>query len=112
MAEYENTYWNHKGKYEGAVEELNKLVPTEGSVEHPRKNRALEKFRKASNCYYDFYNNGLWNRANEFRQVFGLASSRYKMGCDRFAQALYDQLEVKMDEIIEKAAAEQNIELK
>jgi len=108
-----DTYWNHSGKHEHLADELRKLIPLEGSVANPRKNPALEKFRKASNCYYDLYNNGLCNRAREFYGVFGIASSHYRLGgpYSRFSDHLYAQVEAKMDEIIEAAMAEQALNL-
>ena len=51
-----NTYWNGNGKYQQFVEALNQLVPDEGAVEQPRKNKKLERFRIASNAYYDIFN--------------------------------------------------------
>ena len=75
-----NTYWGNQGKYQKSTKKLHKRTPPRGSVNQPRKNRWLEKFRKATNCYYDLYNNGLCNRANEFRLVFGIASSKYFLG--------------------------------
>jgi hypothetical protein len=109
-----NTYWNENGKHQFAVDELNKLVPTSGEVLNKRKNPALEKYRKASNCYYDLYNNGLMNRAREFYGVFKIASSHYRYlpGAHRlFMEELYVAVEVKMDEIIEAAMAEQAVNL-
>lgn len=106
-----NTYWNNKGKHQVLVEFLNKLIPVEGSVDKPRStNKKLEKFRKASNCYYDLFNNGLDNRAQEFRQVFGFASSPHKRRSFRgasFAPSFYDKVEERMDEIVMAAAKEQ-----
>jgi hypothetical protein len=101
-----NTYWNHKGTYAAVNEALHKLIPTEGEVPNPKKNRLLEKYRKAVNCYYDYYNNGLWNRAAEFRAVFGF-SGRGTVG----SQATERKLEMMMDSIILAAAAEQGITL-
>jgi hypothetical protein len=106
-----NTYWGNQGKYQNATDKLQKLIPTSGSVERPRKNRWLEKFRKAVNCYYDLYNNGLCNRANEFRLVFGIASSKYFNGWN-FSQELVELTETALNEIIEKACKEQGIDLK
>lgn len=108
-----NTYWNHKGKHQDFAEELRKLIPIEGEVPNKRKNPALEKFRKASNCYYDLYNNGLCNRAREFYGVFKIASShfRYMGPYPRFMEELYVRVEAKMDEIIEAAMAEQALNL-
>ena len=106
----ENTYWNHNGKYQELSDKLQALIPNSGEVENPRKNKALERFRKASNCYYDLYNNGLCNRTQEFRQVFKVASSHYYSGqYGRFDQELYRIVESATDNIILAAAKEQNI---
>ena len=107
-----NSYWNHSGTYQAAAVELEQLIPAEGAVEDPRgANRALEKFRRAANCYYDLYNNGLGNRASEFRQAFGIASSHYKLGTCRFERSLYADTEREMDSIVAAAAVEQSIEI-
>lgn len=105
-----NSYWNNNGRFQMYVEELEALIPSEGEVNEPRKNKALEKFRKACNCYYDLYNNGLCNRASEFREVFGIASTKYKekVGrCSSFVDELYVNTEQVMDEIILNAVKEQ-----
>ncbi len=106
-----NTYWSKTGKHDRLARKLRKLVPAVGSVMHPRKNRALEKFRKASNCYYDLYNNGLCNRVAEFRKVFGISTSHYKMGggYGRYFQDMYNLTEEAMDKIVLAAATEQNV---
>lgn len=109
------TYWEGNGVRQAVSKQLEALIPASGSVEHPRKNKALERFRKASNCYYDLYNNGLCNRSAEFRTVFGMASTRFwNSRRDRFGdftQELYDRVEITMDNIIYDAAIEQGIPL-
>lgn len=116
----ENTYWAHNGKYQQFLSKLESLIPCESSVETPHKNKMLERFRKASNCYYDLYNNGLCNRAREFAGVFGIRSSDYKfqqrkwngriwVKYRQFDDALYSELEPKMDQIVLAAAKEQRI---
>jgi hypothetical protein len=100
-----STYWNNAGKYEALYEKLNALIPSSGSVVEPKKNKALEKMRKAANCYYDLFNNGLCNRAAEFRQVFGFGGTYIVKNGFKDDAAL----EAKMDEIIFAAAKEQNI---
>jgi hypothetical protein len=106
-----HTYWSHNGTFQTAGDLLNKLIPEEGSVLQPRKNRALEKFRKASNAYYDLYNNGLCNRAQEFRTVFGISSSHYKTRWLRmsFMSDIYVDTERVMDDIVMAAAEEQGL---
>lgn len=101
-----NSYWNHNGKFEAAAKQLRTLIPIEGPVTLSRStNKALEKFRKACNCYYDLYNNGLCNRRAEFRRVFGINSNNYRVaGQDKY---LYSAVELVMDEIVQAAAIEQ-----
>jgi hypothetical protein len=98
-------YWNNKGKYTSLADKLDKLIPPRGKVTNPKVNKALEKFRIASNCYYDLFNNGLMNRAKEFRRIFGFGGTWIaKKGFP-----YYEPLEIKMDEIILAAAKEQGI---
>ena len=110
-----NTYWSSNGLFtQDTVDKLSKLIPQRGKVINPRKNRKLEKFRKAQNCYYDLYNNGLCNRTREFREVFGIASSKYMWkrpngyGKD-ISDELRDLTEEAMDAIILEACDEQGI---
>ena len=107
-------YWNSKGKYQQFVDELNLLIPDEGPVNQPRKNRALEKFRRSSNCYYDLYNNGLGNRFGEMRTVMGIAPNNYRLStvtsrrhCNEFTPLLFEHVEARMNEIVVSAAIEQ-----
>ena len=68
------TYWNNEGAYQTIAEELQALLPSSGEVaEGKTTNKALERFRRAQNCYYDLYNNGLCNRAREFSTLFRIA---------------------------------------
>ena len=109
-----NTYWNHSGKFESAANVLSNMIPAMGEVPNPRKNKALEKFRKASNCYYDLYNNGLFNRAQEFARIFKIPSSRYRRGRwdgRGFYEEMYTLVESAMDDIVQRAAIEQGISL-
>ena len=47
-----------------------------GTCEFPRsKNKNLEKFRQASNAAYDLFNNGLGNRKQQFKKIFGWSVS-------------------------------------
>jgi hypothetical protein len=103
----DKTYWNSKGKYQHLADKLYKFIPREGSVPNAKNNPALEKFRIASTCYYDLFNNGLCNRAKEFRKVFGFGGMKIvKNGFPYHAP-----LELKMDEIIVNAVKEQALRL-
>ena len=109
------TYWENKGRYQAKADSLKDLVPFFGSATNAKtSNKQLEKFRKASNCYYDLYNNGLCNVAREFSTVFRIPGvpreikqnyGRY----DMISKATADAIEAKMDEIILAAAKEQGI---
>jgi hypothetical protein len=110
-----NTYWNSNGKHQSQAQLLQALLPCSGACVKPRgANRNLEKLRKAINCYYDLYNNGLGNRATQFYQVFGIPSSHYRYGVARlkFDQEMYDAVEMKMNKLVDNAAIEQNIHIK
>jgi hypothetical protein len=108
MSKPEPTYWNTRGKYQREAEELHAMIPADGQVVNPRGNIALERFRKASNCYYDLYNNGLCNRAAEFRSVFGFGGTFIAKSRFTDAEAIA-KLDAAMDTIIRAAAQEQGI---
>lgn len=114
------TYWNSKGFYQVYLQKLQDLIPAEGAVVNPRKNRALEKLRKAQNCYYDLYNNGLCNRAREFTSVFGFSANNYSYTTVQYyagrpykhkkiGDMAYVRAENIMNDIIAAAAKEQGI---
>tara|TARA_A100001015_G_C14945512_1_gene694460 strand:+ start:658 stop:1053 length:396 start_codon:yes stop_codon:yes gene_type:complete len=91
-------------------EKLDELVPFQGKVPHSRsKNKALEKFRVASNLTYDLFNNGLGNRRNQFGSFFGWAPyTRGGMTNSQFEEA-ERKLEPVITRIIIDAAKEQGI---
>ena len=101
-----NTYWGNTGLYQDMCTKLEELVPLEGPIEGT-KNKKLEKFRRASNCYYDIFNNGGGNRNRETSRVFPGAlrefNRRYSVNWD----AIYNITEPVMDKIICEAFAEQ-----
>ena len=109
------TYWESKGQYQNLVEELTKRLPPFDSVTNAKtSNKHLEKFRKAQNCYYDLYNNGLCNKSREFSTVFRIPgvpreikqNYRYNTLVCKTTEEL---IEAKMDKIILAAAKEQGI---
>lgn len=89
---------------------LDELVPFSGRVESPMsKNKALEKFRVASNLVHDLFNNGLGNRRSHFQGFFGWAPhTRGGMTNNQFEQA-ERKLEPVLTRIIIEAAKEQGI---
>ncbi len=106
------SYWNSNGRHQNLSTLLEEMIPATGEVGGGRANLKLEKFRKASNCYYDLYNNGLCNRVSEFLTVFKIASTAFKIRTQyghEYSAALYEQVEVAMDNITMAAAVEQNV---
>lgn len=88
------TYWDGNGRFQELAEKLNKLIPTKGPVDKPRSlNRCLERFRKASNAYYDLFNIGVLNRI----------TSNYKW------ELAHQHAEPAMDRYIIDAAVEQGL---
>jgi len=108
-----STYWTHNGLHQDKLEKLHSLIPAMGEVPNGKTtNKNLERFRKAQNCYYDLYNNGLCNRAREFSVVFRIPGVPREIkahyGCaDLISKATWAAIEAKMDEIILAAYAEQ-----
>lgn len=100
---YDNTYWNHKGKHPKLQEKLARMIPDSGEVANADNNPALEKLRRATNCYYDLYNNGLCNRAQEFADIFGFN------GLGELTKEIVNATEKAMNKLILAAAKEQGI---
>ena len=70
--------WGVNSGFERLRDELNKLIPASGKCENPRsKNKHLEKFRKAQNAAYDFFNNGLCNKRGLFVSIFAENENYY-----------------------------------
>ena len=108
-----STYWNEQGTYQAIAEELQALLPTFGEVDKGKTtNKALERFRKAQNCYYDLYNNGLCNCAREFSTLFRIPGVpreiKQNYGYNYLvSSATEDAIDKRMDELIMSAYAEQ-----
>lgn len=104
------SYWNNTGRYNIAAEHMRRSIPREGAVAFPRsKNRNLDRLRRAVNCYYDLYNNGLCNRQSEFYRLYGIPSSHYGSYGAGYTRQLYNLVEHKMDDFIIAAAIEQGL---
>ena len=58
------TYWNGNGKHQAKADQIQDLIPLEGTCDDPK----LESMRVLINVYYDWHNNGLGNinRVQEF----------------------------------------------
>lgn len=108
------SFWNSNSDIQHVADELSDLVPAMGSVPEPRKNKALERFRRATNCYYDLYNNGLDNRRQEFYRLFKVRVSDFYIPWKRGREIDFDRImpvvEPIMRSFVLAAAAEQGIE--
>ena len=100
------TYWNHSGRYQEVSTLLEKFIPVEGPVVNAAQQPKLEKFRRASNVYYDYYTNGLGNRAREFKGAFGFVAGDYRICPGEYNERLERLMEDRMDKIVLEAAAE------
>ena len=70
--------WGVNSGFARLRDELNKLIPAAGKVANPMsKNKHLEKFRKAQNAAYDFFNNGLCNKRGLFVSIFAENENYY-----------------------------------
>ena len=111
-----NTYWNSTGRYQAQADALEKLLPIFGVVEDAKgANKHLETFRRAVNCYYDLYNNGLCNKAREFSTVFKITGVAKEIKARRWMDSMLsgdtqEQIEDKMGLFILAAFQEQFVE--
>jgi hypothetical protein len=111
------TYWGNNGVHQALADQLEKLIPAEGAVESPRsRNKKLEKFRQASNAYYDINNNGGGNRGPLIRSIFGISVGAFTYGGrGRHSvrrtdwNGIHKVTEPIMDQIILDAAVEQGL---
>jgi len=106
------TYWTGQGRYQLKADALEKLLPIFGEVEDGKgANKHLETFRRAVNCYYDVYNNGLCNRAREFSTLFKIAGVAKEINSRRangtLSMETQERIEDKMSLFILAAFHEQ-----
>ena len=107
------TYWNNKGTFQEIADSLQRLIPAIGEVpEGKTTNKALERFRRAQNCYYDLYNNGLCNRAREFSTLFRIPGVpreiKQNYGSNFLVSSITEEaIDEKMDGFILNAYEEQ-----
>ena len=104
--------WGLNSGFTKVADQLNELLPLEGSVEFSRsKNKNLEKFRRTQNAVYDLFNNGLCNKRGLFVQIFGWAPTQKDCNyASRMQWAHWeDRVEEVLTPIIIAAAREQGI---
>jgi len=61
----EQSYWGQNGKYQKEADVLQKLVPAEGAS----PDLSVDLFRRASNLYYEIFNNGGGNLEGEGQDI-------------------------------------------
>lgn len=104
----DKTYWTGQGRYQAQADALEKLLPIFGVVEDAKgANKHLETFRRAVNCYYDVYNNGLCNRAREFSTLFKIAGVAKEINSRPLSMDTQERIEDKMGLFILAAFEEQ-----
>jgi len=104
-----NNYWNNKGRYQALADQLQPKIPAEGSVVGAG-NKALEKFRLASNAYYDLFNNGGGNLPRDIARYFNISGWLASQVSEADAlKDIYSLTEPAMDEIVLAAALEQRV---
>ena len=93
--------WGVRADLKDIQERLFDLVPSSGKCESPNsKNKALDRFRRASNLAHDLFNNGLMNRRSDFKRFFGfvpIPSLRYQDGMN---YERWERVEERMEEVI------------
>ena len=115
--------WGVNSGFESLRDKLNELIPASGRCENPMsKNKHLEKFRRAQNAVYDFFNNGLCNKRGLFVSIFAENESYYidKWNIPTMNSFRYftrdswdmweDQIERILTPIIQAAAKEQGVQ--
>ena len=109
----DKTYWNSTGRYQAQADALVERIPPIGEVPDAQgANKHLEAFRRAVNCYYDLYNNGLCNKAREFSTVFKITGVAKEIKARRWMDGMLsgdtqEQIEDKMGLFILAAFQEQ-----
>ena len=103
------SYWSGEGKYQKQYDELQKLIPREGSVEKGmcKHKISLERLRRACNAYYDVFNNGGGNRDRSIAKFFPGVLSEIRFAWKHQYTPNWDYIhrvcDEKMDEVIVEA---------
>lgn len=104
--------WGLNQGFKSLADQLNELLPMQGKCEFSKsKNKYLDKFRRAQNAAYDFFNNGLCNQRGLFVSVFGDAPTQKSI--HTFTKVSWEMWEDRVEEILTPiildAAREQGI---
>ena len=104
--------WGLNSGFADTADKLTELLPMQGRCENPMsKNKHLDKFRRAQNAAYDFFNNGLCNKRGLFVSIFGDAPSQRSV--NTFTKVSWEQWEDRVEKMLTPmiiaAAKEQGI---
>ena len=105
--------WGVNEGFKHLQEKLDELLPMMGRCEFPNsKNKALDKFRRAQNAAYDLFNNGLGNKRQQFKRIFGWSVGPRDTGyANQMTWSHWeDRVEEVLTPIILEAAKEQGIQ--
>tara|TARA_B110000444_G_C18634515_1_gene498467 strand:- start:256 stop:606 length:351 start_codon:yes stop_codon:yes gene_type:complete len=106
-----NCSWGVNAGFKNLADKLNELLPFDGKCENARTtSKKLDKFRRAQNCVYDLFNNGLCNRRGEFRRMFDGYSPAQTHMTDMAWHNTEQRVEEMLTPIILEAAKEQGIQ--
>ena len=102
------------GHLESKIDQLHDLLPFEGACKNPRSsNKALDKFRRAQNVIYDLFNNGLYNRRNQWVQTMNIALPICGIRSQQYIRPNWESIEdfvaPRFIEIINDAVKEQGL---
>ena len=100
------------------VDALEEMIPLEGTVVNPVKNKKLDQLRKAFNVVHDIFNNGLCNKGKSLKclglKKWDLPLPSYSYG--HYTDGNWDRIKEIVEPIMEKkildAAVEQGIKMK
>ena len=100
------------------VDALEEMIPLEGTVVNPVKNKKLDQLRKAMNVVHDIFNNGLCNKGKSLKclglKMYDLPLEQYRGG-ELVMRANWDRIKEIVEPIMEKkildAAVEQGINM-
>ncbi len=96
-------YCDGTGTYEELGKKLDELIPVSGSVENPKKNPKLERYRKMCNAYSDLSRNG---GGNSCRRTAYFFPKTITLARENRWDEIYEITEPIMDKAILLAAKE------
>ena len=95
------------------VDALEEMIPLEGTVVNPVKNKKLDQLRKAFNVVHDIFNNGLGNKGKSLKclglKMYDLQLEQYRGG-ELVMRANWDRIKEIVEPIMEKKILDDAVE--